>query len=206
MSAVAAQESIGPEGRFAGTRARIPELPGSLPTLAAGVSAVYPGLGPCRICRVVTREVNGRAMMFYQLSVMDDRGGDLFVPVEKALAIGVRLLMKRSEIPELMAQLKNPAKSADNWKQRANDNLKLLGSGSPFDLAMIVASLTRLQEHRTLTLGESGTLGRARRLLVCEISEVTGETRKTAEERVDQALNTGITMLRLNDSSLIRTG
>jgi len=27
------------------------------------------------------------------------------------------------------------------------------------------------------------------RLLVCEISEVTGETKATAEEQVDQALN-----------------
>jgi CarD family transcriptional regulator len=148
---------------------------------------------------VVTREVNGGAMMFYQLSVLDDKGGELFVPVEKALAIGVRLLIKKTEIPELMAQLKKPAKSADNWKQRANDNSKLLSSGSPFDLAIIVASLTRLQENRILTLGESGTLGRARRLLVCEISVVTGETRTTAEERIDQALNTGTTSPRVND-------
>lgn len=156
--------------------------------LAVGNKAIYPGQGPCRICRVVTRTVDGRVMMFYQLTVLDDSGGELFVPVEKARAIGVRLLMKRSEIPPLLAHLKKSAKAADNWKQRASDNLKLFTSGSPFDLAEVVASLTELSDTRTLTLGESGTLARARRLLICEISEVMDETKMAAEEQVDQAL------------------
>jgi RNA polymerase-interacting CarD/CdnL/TRCF family regulator len=66
--------------------------------------------------------------------------------------------------------------------------MKLLATGSPFDLAEIIASLTELGDRRSLTLGESGTLSRARRLLVCEISEVTGEPKTIAEEQVDQAL------------------
>jgi hypothetical protein len=32
-------------------------------------------------------------------------------------------------------------------------------------------------------------LDRARRMLICEISEVMGETKSAAEEQVDQALN-----------------
>jgi RNA polymerase-interacting CarD/CdnL/TRCF family regulator len=157
-------------------------------TLAAGSKAFYPGQGPCRIGRVVKRVVDARVIMFYHLTVLDDNRGDLFVPVEKARAIGVRLLMKKSEIPGLLAYLKKSAKTADNWKQRATDNLKLFTSGSPYDLAEVVASLTELGDTRSLTLGESGTLGRARRLLICEISEVMGETKTVAEEQVDQAL------------------
>jgi RNA polymerase-interacting CarD/CdnL/TRCF family regulator len=88
-----------------------------------------------------------------------------------------------------MAHLKKRAKPADNWKQRADDNLKLFNSGSPFDLAEVVASLTELKDNKPLSLGESGTLGKARRLLVSEISEVTGESKATAEEQVDLALD-----------------
>jgi RNA polymerase-interacting CarD/CdnL/TRCF family regulator len=66
--------------------------------------------------------------------------------------------------------------------------MKLFTSGSPFDLAEIVASLTELSDTRSLTLGESGTLGKARRLLISEISEVMEETRNAAEEKIDQAL------------------
>ena len=158
-------------------------------TLTTGNKAVYPGQGPCSIGRVVKRVVEARAMMFYHLTVLDDNRGDLFVPVEKARSIGVRLLMKKSEIPGLLAHLKKRAKTADNWKQRATDNLKLFASGSPYDLAEVVASLTELGDTRSLTLGESVTLARARRLLICEISEVMGETRAAVEEQIDYALN-----------------
>ncbi|HSB09301.1 MAG TPA: hypothetical protein VLM38_07290 [Blastocatellia bacterium] len=128
-------------------------------------------------------------LLFYHLIVLDESGGELFIPVEKAMAIGVRLLMKKSEIPKLLAHLQKSATMADNWKQRAKDNAKLFASGSPFDLAEIVASLSELSYTRSLTVGESGTLGKARRLLTCEISEVMGETKIAAEEQLDQALN-----------------
>ena len=156
--------------------------------LTTGNKAVYPGQGPCRIGSVVKRVVDARVMMFYHLTVLDDNRGDLFVPVEKARSIGVRLLMKKSEIPGLLAYLKKSAKTADNWKQRATDNLKLFASGSPYDLAQVVSSLTELGVTRSLTLGESGTLDRAKRLLVCEISEVTRDSRAAVEEQVDSAL------------------
>lgn len=161
-------------------------------TLAAGSTVIYPGQGPCRIGHVVKKVVSDRVMMFYHLIILDDSGGELFIPVEKARAIGVRLLMKKAEIPGLLGHLKKSAKAADSWKQRATDNMKLFTSGSPYDLAEIVASLTELSSTRSLTLGESGTLERARRLLISEISEVMGETKTAAAEQLDQALKVRI--------------
>src|SRR2546425_5080286 len=121
MSASRLDESLAPDNQF---RRRAP--------LTTGNKAIYPGQGPCRIGRVVKRVVDGRVIAFYHLTVLDDSGGDLFVPVEKARSIGVRLLMKESEIPGLLAHLKKSAKTADSWKQRATDNMKLFTSGSPF--------------------------------------------------------------------------
>jgi RNA polymerase-interacting CarD/CdnL/TRCF family regulator len=127
-------------------------------------------------------------MSFYPLALLDDSGGELFVPVDKVQAIGVRLLLKRSEIPKLLGHLKKAAGSAKNWKQRTMDNVKLFASGSAFDLAEIVESLTNLSETKPLMLRDKQTLERARKLLVCEISEVMGETLRAAEEQVDKAL------------------
>src|SRR6266849_9191877 len=141
--------------------ARLDRRVRSRASLTVGNKAIYPGQGPCLICRVVAKTVGSSAMMFYQMSVLDESGGELFVPVDKARAIGVRLLMKKSEMPPLLTHLKKRTKAADNWKPRASDNLKLLTSGSPFDLAEVVASLTDLSDTRTLTLGESGTLSKA---------------------------------------------
>jgi CarD family transcriptional regulator len=64
-----------------------------------------------------------------------------------------------------------------------------LASGSAFDLAEVVESLTELNEARTLSPRDREMLDRARRILICEISEVTGETKSATEEQVDQALN-----------------
>ena len=178
MSAYGLDEGLAPAGHG-----------GRRGLLTPGNKAVYPGQGPCRVGVVVKRVVDTRVIMFYHLTMLDDNRGDLYVPVDKARAIGVRALMKKSEIPGLLVQLSKSARVVDNWKQRGTDNSKLFASGSPRDLAEFVASLTGLGDTRSLTLGESGTLGRARRQLICEISEVMGETRTAAEELVDNALS-----------------
>lgn len=157
--------------------------------LAVGNKVIYPSQGPCRIAGIVNRDAGGTLIKFYHLVVLDEGGGDLYVPVDKAQHIGIRLLLDKSEIPKLLAQLKRRVSTADHWKQRATDNLKLFTSGSAFDLAEVVESLTELRDAKALTLSEARTLERARRLLIGEISEVMGETKLEAEEQVDSALN-----------------
>lgn len=157
-------------------------------TLVAGDRAIYPGVGPCRIGRVEKRMVDARPVMFYHLIALDGSRGELFIPVDKAVPIGVRLMINEFEITKVLAHLREKAATADNWRQRASDNSKLLTSGSPFDLAEIIASLTELSDTRSLTVSDSRTLERARRLLICEISEVMGESRSAIEEQVDHAL------------------
>ncbi len=156
--------------------------------LSVGNKVVYPCQGPCLIGPVVKKVVEGRPIKFYHLALLDDSGGELFVPVDKAQAIGIRLLLKRSEIPKLLGRLKKKAGAAKDWKQRANDNFKLITSGSAFDLAEVVESLTELSKRKSLSFREGQTLERARRLLICEISEVMGETKSAAEAQVDKAL------------------
>jgi CarD family transcriptional regulator, regulator of rRNA transcription len=157
--------------------------------LTSGKKVVYPSQGPCLIGSVIKIDVDGRPVRFYQLALLDDSGGELFVPVDKAQTIGIRPLLNKSDIPKLLGMLTKPAIEARDWKQRATDNFKLLASGSAFDLAEVVKSLTRLGEKKALSFRESQTLEKARKLLVYEISEVMGETKSAAEEQIDQALN-----------------
>ena len=156
--------------------------------LTVGSKVVYPCQGPCLVGAVVERLVAGEPRSFYHLVVLDDSGGELFVPVDKVQAIGIRPLLERSDVPKLLGQLMKTAKIAKDWKQRAKDILRLFTSGSAFDLAEIVGSLTELSKTKALSIRESWTLVRARKFLVCEISEVMGETKSAAEEQVDQAL------------------
>ena len=157
--------------------------------LSVGNKIVYPYQGPCLIGAVVKKVVGGKPTSFYQLARLDEIGGALLVPVNKIGALKIRQLMTKSDIPKLLRRLKKPASTVMNWKQRATDNLKLLASGSPLDLADVVESLTELNEARTLSLRDREMLDRARRMLICEISEVMGATKSAAEEQIDQALN-----------------
>jgi RNA polymerase-interacting CarD/CdnL/TRCF family regulator len=156
--------------------------------LTSGNKVIYPSQGPCLIGPVIKKVIDGRPISFYRLALLDDSGGELFVPVDKVQTVGIRPLLNRSDIPKLLDLLKEPSVAEKDWRQRAVDNFKLLTSGSTFDLAEVVKSLTKLGGKRELSFRESQTLEKARKLLIGEISEVMGETKSAAEEQIDEAL------------------
>ena len=97
-------------------------------------------------------------------------------------------------MPELLSHLKErpePPKEIENWKQREFARSKLFSSGTVFDLADAVESLTQSSRIRNLTQDERQTLQRAKRLLICEIAEVMNESESAAELRIDNVLNPG---------------
>lgn len=163
-------------------------------TLSIGEKIILPSHGPCLIDAVVNKLVGGTSMTFYRLAPLEDSGGELFIPVDKIKGLGIRQLLRRSEIPKLLSRLSQEGKptvlptTARNWKQRAIDRSKLLASGSAFDLAELVESLTELNEARALATHDRQTLERAKKLLVCEIAEVLGDSKSAVAERIDRAL------------------
>jgi CarD family transcriptional regulator len=159
--------------------------------LTVGSKVIYPNQGPCLIGSIVQRVIAGSSVSFYQLALLDDSGGELFVPVDKARSSGLRSLLSRAELPRLLSQLKQPTGAAKDWRQRNQDNLNRFASGSAFDLAEVIQSLTQLSERKELSFHESRMLDKARRLLVGELAEVLRETKSAAEELINQALHAG---------------
>jgi RNA polymerase-interacting CarD/CdnL/TRCF family regulator len=164
-------------------------------TLTVGDKVVYPGRGPCLIGGVVQKVVCGTSTSFYRLALLDDSRAELFVPVDNVHDLHMRALLNRSEIPKLLGHLKTRGAvvtkdlgTAKNWRQRELENSKLFSSGSIFDLAHMVESLTQLSGTKTLAPHERATLHRARKLLICEISEVMVESKTAAEARIDSVL------------------
>ena len=163
-----------------------------------GDKVVYPSQGPCLIDAVVTKSIAGGPSSFYRLSLLDESRDAVLVPVEKLQALKVRHLLAKSEIPELLGHLESSALAAKNWKQRGIDNAKLLASGSAFDLAEVVESLTELGETRALLPRDRQMLDKARKFLICEIAEVMEESRVTVEGQIDRALENKKTLLKSN--------
>lgn len=156
--------------------------------LTVGDKIVYPSQGPCLVGSIVKRIIDGKTMTFYQLVILDDQGGDLFIPLDKVETIGIRLLLDKADIPALLDHLTKPADPGVDWKNRTSKNTKLFASGSAFDLAEIVASLTEWKETKALSFGECKRLERAKSLLACEISQVTEATKEEAEEQIEKFL------------------
>ena len=73
--------------------------------LTVGSTVVYPCQGPCLVGAAVERIVADEPRSFYHLVVLYDSGGELFVPVDKVRAIGIRPLSQRSDIPKLQGHL-----------------------------------------------------------------------------------------------------
>jgi RNA polymerase-interacting CarD/CdnL/TRCF family regulator len=156
-------------------------------TLVVGDKVVYPSQGPCLIEAVVQKVIDGRPTSFYRFAILDG-GGELFVPLDKVATLRLRQLMAKSEIPKLLGHLEKFSVVEKNWRQRDVDNARLLSSGSTFDLAEIVESLTDLSATKSLRPHDRQILERAKKILVCEIAEATGTTIDAASERVDEAL------------------
>jgi CarD family transcriptional regulator, regulator of rRNA transcription len=162
--------------------------------LTVGDKIVYPGRGPCLIGGIVQKVVCGMPTTFWRLALLDDSGAELFVPVDNVSGLRTRALLDRSEIPDLLGRLKPRARvtkdrmTAKNWRERELDNAKLFNSGSIFDLAQVVGSLTQLSGTKTLASQDRETLYRARKLLICEIAEVMDESKSAAEARIDSVL------------------
>lgn len=157
-------------------------------TFMIGDKVVYPSQGPCLIGAVVMRTIAGTQTRFYPLSFLDNSGDVVLVPVDKLGALAIRPLLAKSELPKLLRHLRKATVTEKNWRQRDLDNARLLSSGSAFDLAEVVESLTGLSATKALRPHDRQVLERARKILVCEISQVTGATVDAAAEQIDEAL------------------
>jgi RNA polymerase-interacting CarD/CdnL/TRCF family regulator len=166
-------------------------------TLNVGDKVYYRGRGPCLVGAIVQKVVCGASANFCSFTLLDDSGAELLVPLGNSSNLQFRGLIPRDEIPKLLSHLKTrsgPPKDIGkpkNWKQREVAKSKVFSSGSVFDLADLVESLTQSSRVRSLAMDERETLHRARKLLICEIAEVMNESKNAAESRIDSALMPG---------------
>jgi RNA polymerase-interacting CarD/CdnL/TRCF family regulator len=157
--------------------------------LSEGTKVSYPLQGPCLIGPVVTKVVGGERAKFHHLIPLGDGGPEFFVPFGRAPVAGVRRLVTKSEISEVLDRLAQPPRPAANGKLRAHDHSRLFASGAALDLAELIALLTDIAGINRFN--GDGLLEKARRLLAREIAEVLGESESAAEASIDDALAAG---------------
>jgi CarD family transcriptional regulator len=161
--------------------------------LNVGQKVYYTGRGPCLVDALIRKSVCGASAMFYSLTLLDDSGTEFLVPAASCSDLPLRALLAPEDIPRLLSRLRTrvgPPQGLASWRQRQSVRSKLFSSGSAFDLADVIESLTRSTTIRKLSVDEWETLRRARKLLISEIAEVMNETKSAAEARLEHVTTT----------------
>ncbi len=151
---------------------------------SVGDKVVYPVHGAGIIEAIEDREVLGEERSYYILRILS---GDmrLLVPVDTVSEVGMRNIIPKSEIPEVLSILRESAdEHEENWNRRYRLNMEKIKSGNIRNVATVVRNLMLRDTERGLSAGEKKMLEYARRILVSELV-LAGEE---SEEQIMQMI------------------
>ncbi len=151
-----------------------------------GDLAVYPAHGVGKVVGIETREVSGIGTCFYIIKVLDT-DATIMVPVQNAGHVGLRKIMKKSQVSEVHDILKDHDESVvdtQTWNRRYREYTEKIKSGSVMELAKVLRDLYILKFDKELSFGERKMFDTAKTLLVKELSVA----QKTNEDTVEEEL------------------
>ena len=157
-------------------------------TFQVGDKVIYPNHGLGIVERIEEKTILGTTCGFFHLRIVAN-DTTVLVPVANVDGVGLRKAITDEEVERLFSLLSDgKIDNHQNWKGRFKDNSDKMGTGSIYDMADVLKSLTFLSKSRSLSFREKRMLDRAKFLIVSEISEVMRETAASIESRVEKAL------------------
>jgi CarD family transcriptional regulator len=157
-------------------------------TFQVGDKVIYPNHGLGIVERIEEKTILGTTCGFYHLRIVANET-TVLVPVTNVDGVGLRRAITDDEVDRLFGLLGDgKIDNHQNWKGRFKDNSDKMRSGSIFEVADVLKSLTFLSKSKSLSFREKRMLDRAKFLIISEVSEVVRETAPAIEARVDSAL------------------
>ncbi|MBM3772685.1 MAG: hypothetical protein FJW27_15635 [Acidimicrobiia bacterium] len=174
---------------LAGHQAYPSALPtGGIVTFQVGDKVIYPNHGLGIVTRIEDKTILGTTCGFYHLRIVANET-TVLVPVSNVDGVGLRRAISDDEVDGLFGLLGDgKIDNHQNWKGRFKDNSDKMRSGSIYDVADVLKSLTFLAKSKSLSFREKRMLDRAKFLIISEVSEVMREAAPAVEARVDRAL------------------
>ena len=157
-------------------------------TFQVGDKVIYPNHGLGVVEGIEDKTILGTTCGFYHLRIVAN-DTTVLVPLSNADTVGLRRAICDDEVERLFGELGNgKIDNHQNWKGRFKDNSDKMRSGSIYEVADVLKSLTFLSRSKSLSFREKRMLDRARFLIISEISEVMREPAVAIEGRVERAL------------------
>ena len=153
-----------------------------------GDKVIYPNHGLGVVEKVEEKTILGTTTGFFHLRIISNET-TVLVPVANVDNVGLRRAITDEEVERLFSLLGDGnIDNHQNWKGRFKDNSDKMRTGSIYDMADVLKSLTFLAKSKSLSFREKRMLDRAKSLIVSEISEVMRRTAASIEDRVNEAL------------------
>ena len=157
-------------------------------TFEVGDKVIYPHDGLGIVERIEDKTILGTTCGFYHLRIVAN-DTTVLVPVSNVDGVGLRRAIGDQDVERLFGLLGDgKIDNHQNWKGRFKDNSDKMRSGSIYEVADVLKSLTFLAKSKSLSFREKRMLDRAKFLIISEVSEVMRESAAAIEGRVDVAL------------------
>jgi CarD family transcriptional regulator len=157
-------------------------------TFQIGDKVIYPNHGLGIVERIEDKTILGTTCGFYHLRIVANET-TVLVPVGNVDGVGLRRAISDGEVERLFTLLGDgKIDNHQNWKGRFKDNSEKMRSGSIYEVADVLKSLTFLSKSKSLSFREKRMLDRAKFLIISEVSEVVRESMPAVEARVERAL------------------
>ena len=155
-----------------------------------GDKVIYPNHGLGVVEKVEVETILGTTCEFFHLRIVSNET-KVKVPAANVDNVGLRRAITDEEVERLFDLLSDgKIDNHQNWKGRFKDNSDKMRTGSIYDMADVLKSLTFLAKSKSLSFREKRMLDRAKALIVSEISEVMRLAPTSVEDRVTAALET----------------
>jgi len=154
-----------------------------------GDRIVYPMHGAGIIENIEEKEILGEKRKYF---IMRMPIGDMkvMVPVDNVKEVGVREIINKEEMEEVMEVLKGRrSEMPQNWNRRYRMNMDKIKSGDIFEIAAVVRNLMLLDIEKGLSTGERKMLNDAKQLLMSEMVLVCDLELEEVENLVADAVN-----------------
>jgi CarD family transcriptional regulator len=150
-----------------------------------GDKVVYPAHGVAEVMAVESRQISGETpQSFYVLKILDNQMR-VMVPMQNATQVGMRNIISSDEADRVFDVLKKREKIGESttWNRRYREYIKLVKTGSLFEVAKVLRDLYLLKGDKDLSFGERKMLDTARSLIVREISLSKGISEEEVETK-----------------------
>ncbi|WP_193314393.1 CarD family transcriptional regulator [Georgenia ruanii] len=156
-----------------------------------GQVLVHPHHGPATVSQILDRKIGKGRQRYLKLDV-HNTDLSVGVPLEQARELGVRPLLDADGLREVFDLLLAPSGEKDGvWSRRVKKNAERLRSGDIRVIAGLIRDLTRWNQEKRLSFGETTMLRDALTPFVAELALVLGIGAPEATAVVEAAVLEG---------------